>query len=51
MTLFHIIIKVLCFVLFCLLSAFVVMFGKNGTDIKASYVITAVFLLGVIVFL
>lgn len=51
MILLHILIKVLCLFLFVLLSTFTFMFGKHKSDIKIMYVITSLFLLGVILFL
>lgn len=51
MILLRIAIKAVCLMLFCLLSVFVILFGKGGTDIKGHYFITSVFLLGVILFL
>lgn len=50
MILLHLLIKAVCFVLFCLASVFTFMFGKNCSDMKSRYFVTAVYLLGVIVF-
>lgn len=48
MTLLVLITKVVAFVLFCMLSAFVFLFGKAKTGIKPYYVLTAVLLVYVL---
>ena len=50
MILLAIIIKVVAFVIFCLVSSFVILFGKNNTGIKSYYAFTAVFLWGVMLY-
>lgn len=50
MTLILMLIKIISFTLFCLVSGFVLLCGKNGSDIKLMYAITSVLLLGVIIF-
>lgn len=45
MTLFLLIGKVLAFMLLSMLSAFVFLYGKNGTGIKMYYALTAGILL------
>ena len=44
MILFLLIGKVLAFLVFCILTAFVLMFGKDKTFIKLDYMIVAVLL-------
>lgn len=51
MILFQLISKVLAFLLFCLLSAFVLMFGKDKTFIKLDYAIVVILLIVVLVVL
>lgn len=48
--LFRAIIKTFAFVVFCLLSGYVALYGKKGSGIHVDYVITAVILLGVMWF-
>lgn len=43
-------IDLLCFILFCLVSAFVLLFGKANTGIKLYYAFASVLLWGVILF-
>ena len=49
--LFRSIGKVLAFLVFCILTAFVLMFGKDKTFIKLDYMIVAVLLIVVLVVL
>lgn len=44
-------IKVIAWIVFCLVSSYVLLFGKEKTGIKIDYVFTSVILLGVIVVL
>ena len=46
-----IVIKTVIFVLFCLISSYVMLFGKQGTGIKLYYVFTSIFLWGIIIVL
>lgn len=48
MNLLIILIKALCFAIFCVISAFTLMFGKPNTGVKMHYVLTSIFLWGVI---
>lgn len=40
-------VKIICFMLFCIISAFSVCLGKGGTGMKTYYVFTAILLWGV----
>lgn len=51
MILLRIVIKAICFAMFAMISTFTFMYGKSGTGVKAVYAVTAIFFLGVIVFL
>ena len=51
MILFLLIGKVLAFLVFCILTAFVLVFGKDKTFIKLDYMIVAVLLIVVLVVL
>lgn len=51
MILLRMLIKAVCFAIFCFLSVFVFMYGKSKSNIKMLYVVTSIFLLGVILFL
>lgn len=44
-----IVAKIISFVLFCLISSFVLLFGKNGSGIKLLFAFAAMLLIGVIV--
>lgn len=46
-----IIIKIVTFVIFCLLSSYVLLFGKEKTGIKIDYAFTSAILIGVMVIL
>ena len=46
-----VIIKVVTFTIFCLLSSYVLLFGKEKTGIKIDYAFTSAILIGVIVIL
>lgn len=45
------IIKVVTFTIFCLLSSYVLLFGKEKTGIKIDYAFTSAILIGVMVIL
>lgn len=46
-----VIIKVVTFTIFCLLSSYVLLFGKEKTGIKIDYAFTSAILIGVMVIL
>ena len=41
-------VKVICFIIFCLCSGFTLMLGKTDSNIKIYYVFTAICLAGVV---
>lgn len=45
------VIKALAFILFCLISSYVLLFGKEHTGIKVDYAFTSAILIGVMLFL
>ncbi len=47
LTLLILLIKALAFTLFCLVTSFVILYGKNGTGVKLYYAFFAVLVWGV----
>lgn len=45
----RLIVKVLCIVLLCFLTSFVVLFGKNGTGIKKDFAFVSAILVATLV--